>query len=432
MKICLMTNTYLPHVGGVARSVSTFAHEFLRQGHEVLVVAPTFPGKPLLPELEAIVERIPSLHNFNGSEFSVRLPFATALSERLDRFDADIIHAHHPFLLGDTALRVAMNKNVPIVFTHHTRYEDYSHYVPFSDTVKDIAVELPTRYANLCDGVIAPSESIARLIRKRGVATPMTVVPTGIEVRAFAQADGGKARDRYGIPANAFVIGHVGRLAPEKNLEFLAQAAALFLAGRPDARFLVVGDGPAREELEAVFTTHGVHDRLILAGKRTGATLREAYRAMDLFAFASRSETQGMVVAEAMAAELPVVALNAPGVREVVSTETGTLLPAGATAEDFAAALAAIADDPERRARLSRAAAETAQEFSRERSAARVLAFYDETRRATRARRLMRDLHPWAALLQRIGLEWDLLAVHTQTVANAMFGETNAPAAAGK
>ncbi len=423
MKICMMTNTYLPHIGGVAKSVSTFADEYIRQGHEVLVVAPTFPGKPLPPEREAIVERVPSLQNFNGSDFSVRLPFAAALSERLDAFDADIIHAHHPFLLGDTALRVAMNKNVPMVFTHHTRYEDYTHYVPFSDTLRDIAIGLPTHFANLCDGVIAPSESIARLIRRRGVKAPMTVIPTGIDIAAFASADGRRARARYNLPPDTFVVGHVGRLAQEKNLQMLGEAAAEFLVRDTGAHFLVVGDGPARDEFAAIFARRRVENRLILAGRRTGPALREAYRAMDVFAFTSRSETQGMVVAEAMAAGLPVVALNAPGVREVVRSDNGILLPAHATVSDFADALASLAMDPARREERSRAATETATEFSRERSASRVLAFYDEMRRATRGRRLEHDLHPWSALLKRLGLEWDILAAHTQTLASAMFGE---------
>jgi len=423
MKICMMTNTYLPHVGGVARSVSTFAHEFIRQGHEVLVIAPKFFGKPLPPEREAIVERVPSLQNFNGSDFSVRLPFAASLLDRLDAFQADIIHAHHPFLLGDTALRVAMNKNVPIVFTHHTRYEDYTHYVPFSETLKEVAIELPTHFANLCDGIIAPSESIARLIRKRGVKTPMTVVPTGIDVAAFAGADGARGRRRYGLANDAFVVGHVGRLALEKNLAYLAESVALFLQRNPTARFLVVGDGPAREQFEAVFAQHNVREQLILAGKRTGAALRESYRAMDVFAFASRSETQGMVVAEAMAARLPVVALDAPGVREVVAPHNGALLGANALPTDFADAISALARDPAHRQDLALGAAGTAREFSRERSASRVLAFYEETIRATRGRRVENDLHPWMAMLKRVGLEWDLLSGRTQTLAAAVFGE---------
>jgi glycosyltransferase involved in cell wall biosynthesis len=424
MKICMMTNTYLPHVGGVARSVSTFAEEFIRQGHEVLVVAPKFDGKPLPPSAEALVERVPSLKNFNGSEFSVRLPLAAALSNRLDAFQADIIHAHHPFLLGDTALRIAMNKNVPIVFTHHTRYEDYTHYVPFSTAMHEVAIQVATHFANLCDGVIAPSESIARMIRKRGVTRPIAVIPTGIDVQAFAAADGTRFRARMNIPPEALVIGHVGRLAPEKNLGYLAEAVARHLRREERARFLVVGDGPWRGELKAVFKHHGVADRLLLAGKRTGRVLREAYRAMDVFAFASQSETQGMVVAEAMAAGLPVVALDASGVREVVRNgENGALLSAHAEPEEFAQALARLCDNAELRRTRSEGARKTAARFSREQSARRALAFYDEIRRATRERRRLHQLHPWAALITRLGLEWDLLATRTQTVAAAVFGE---------
>ena len=185
------------------------------------------------------------------------------------------------------------------------------------------------------------------------------------------------------------------------------------------------------QALKAVFEKHGAGDRLILAGKRTGRVLREAYRAMDVFVFASRSETQGMVVAEAMAAGLPVVALNASGVREVVRNgENGFLLPANASAEEFAQALAKLCGDDKMRSQMSAAAQRTAGNFSREQSARRALAFYDETRRATRARRLLNQLSPWSALLKRVGLEWDLLSTRTQTVANAVFGEPQTPAKA--
>jgi glycosyltransferase involved in cell wall biosynthesis len=211
----------------------------------------------------------------------------------------------------------------------------------------------------------------------------------------------------------------------EKNLGYLAEGVALHLKKDPTAYFLVVGDGPWRDELKAVFARHELVDRLLLAGKRTGRPLREAYRAMDVFAFASKSETQGMVVAEAMAAGVPVVALNASGVREVVRDgANGFLLPSSVPADAFATALANCAD-PQRRAELGKGALATAAEFSREQSARRALAFYEETRRATRARRLLHHLSPWSALLQRLGLEWDLLATRTQTVAAAVFGENH-------
>jgi glycosyltransferase involved in cell wall biosynthesis len=295
--------------------------------------------------------------------------------------------------------------------------------MPFSDAMKEVAIEISTHYANLCDGVIAPSESLARIIRKRGVVSPIRVVPTGIDVQAFASANGGRYRQRLGLAADSLVIGHVGRLAQEKNLRYLAEGVARFLAREPGASFLVVGGGPAREELKDVFAHHGVADRLMLAGKRTGRVLREAYRAMDVFAFASQTETQGMVVAEAMASGLPVVALNASGVREVVRDDVnGFLLPADALAKAFADALARCAE-PGVLARLSQGARDTAPEFSREQCARRALAFYEEMRRATRARRLLHHLSPWAALVKRVGLEWDLLSSRTQTVAAAVFGE---------
>jgi 1,2-diacylglycerol 3-alpha-glucosyltransferase len=422
MNICMMTNTYLPHVGGVARSVSTFAEEYLKRSHRVLVVAPAFDGKPLPRKAEAIVERVAAIQKFNGSDFSVRLPLATALSARIDAFSADIIHAHHPFLLGDTALRIGASKNTPVIFTHHTRYEDYTHYVPFdSPALKEFAANLSTHFANLCDGVIAPSESIAKLIKSRGVETPIKVVPTGIDVKAFAEGKRDRFRRKHRIPDDALVVGHVGRLAPEKNLEFLAEAVALFLEKEPTARFLVVGNGPSEEAIRQTFEQRGLGPRLILAGKQTGPALCAAYRAMDFFAFASQSETQGMVLAEAMAAGLPVVALNASGVREVVRDgENGYRLPARATPQRFANYLARLHANPDRRAVFAAAARRTADEFSREHTAELALAFYEEVRAATRRERLVATRSPWGTLLDRIEMEWKLIAEKAQAAAEAI------------
>ena len=417
-----MTNTYLPHVGGVARSTSTFAEEYRKLKHKVLVVAPEFEGKPLSKHAAAIVERVPAIQKFNGSDFSVRLPLAAGLSDRLDAFNADIIHAHHPFLLGDTALRVGANKNVPVVFTHHTRYEDYTHYVPFdSPTLKDIAINLSTEFANLCDGVIAPSESIAKLIKKRGVKTPIAVVPTGIDVESFAAGNGARFRKKYKVPAAAFVVGHVGRLAPEKNLGYLTQAVALFLKTSPNARFLVVGGGPSEDEMKKTCAEQGVAGQLILAGKHTGRALHDAYCAMNVFVFASFSETQGMVLAEAMAAGLPAVALDAAGVREVVRNgENGFLLPARTPAKVFARQIGRLQTDPALRKKFVRGARGVAAEFSQEHCAKLALEFYERIRRATRRRRLLTDLNPLGTLLDRVAIEWNLLAQKAQSVISAL------------
>jgi 1,2-diacylglycerol 3-alpha-glucosyltransferase len=424
MNVCMTTNTYLPHVGGVARSVSTFAEEYRKRKHRVLVIAPEFEGKPLPARAAAMVERVPAIQKFNGSDFSVKLPMPGGLSDRIEAFQADIIHTHHPFLLGDTALRIASKKNVPIIFTHHTRYEDYTHYVPFdSPTLKEMAIGLSTNFANLCDGVIAPSDSLARVIKKRGVEVPIRVVPTGIHVQAFANGDGARFRRKCKVPTTAFVVGHVGRLAPEKNLEYLAESVAHFMKSAPRARFLVVGGGPSEEKLREVFARHDVSDQLILAGKHTGSALADAYCAMDVFVFASFSETQGMVLAEAMAAGLPVVALNASGVREVMRDgENGFMLPKNAPPQTFAKHVQRLHRDPKRRSAFGREAHRTAELFSRERCADLALEFYADVRRATRRERLLVDRSQWGQITERIGVEWKMLVEKAQTVVQAVGG----------
>ncbi|HWR75953.1 MAG TPA: glycosyltransferase, partial [Thiobacillus sp.] len=178
MNILIFTNTFTPHVGGVARSVEAFTEEYRTRGHRVLVVAPEFPD---MPQDEVDVVRIPAIQNFNASDFSVVLPIHPALSETIDAFRPDIVHSQHPFLLGMTAVRIARHRGLPLVFTHHTLYEQYTHYVPGdSPALKRFAIELATRYANLADQVFAPSESIRDLLQQRGVVTPIAVVPTGV------------------------------------------------------------------------------------------------------------------------------------------------------------------------------------------------------------------------------------------------------------
>ncbi|MGD8429665.1 MAG: glycosyltransferase [Ectothiorhodospiraceae bacterium] len=405
MKIVMMTNTYSPHVGGVARSVDSFTRAYRERGHEVLVVAPEFQGSP---RKESGVVRIPAIQNFNGSDFSVVLPLPGYLESALDRFQPDIVHSHHPFLIGSTALRAASARGCPLVFTHHTMYEQYTHYVPGdSPALKRFVVQLSTSYANLCDHVFAPSESIAAVLRRRGVRTPVDVVPTGVVLDQFTRGDGAEFRRRIGIPGDAFVIGHVGRLAPEKNLAFMARSVARTLRERPDAHLLVVGSGPSEQEIRGVFAAEGVAERLHMPGKLVMPELADAYHAMDLFAFASLSETQGMVLAEAMAAGLPVVALDAPGAREVVVDGHNGVLLRNADETTFAEALTRVMDlgDAESR-RWREAVAETAGAYSLERCVDKALRIY---RSMTPGEPMPEDEDTWHASLRRIKTEWELL-----------------------
>ena len=426
MKICMMTNTYVPHVGGVARSVDSFTRQFRAEGHEVLVVAPSFPEAGAGESaLEPGVVRLPAIQQFNGSDFSVRLPVAGIVNETIDAFEANIVHSHHPFLIGDTAMRIAARKHVPIIFTHHTRYEEYTHYMPFdSAALKQFTLELCTRYANLCDGIVAPSQSIADLLRERGVESPVEVVPTGIDVESFANGNGRAFRIAHKIPADAFVVGHIGRLAPEKNLPYLAEAVAAFLRKTPGAYFVLVGSGPAAETIQASFTEWNLADRLVMPGTKSGGALADAYCAFDIFAFSSLSETQGLVLAEAMAAGAPVVALDACGVREVVRDGcNGFLLPADSSPDALAGRLGGLARDRAQREKFSAAARVTAGEFSLAASAAKALAFYEHIRQATRPRRQAEREDSWTAFLKRMDVEWSLIAEKTKAAVHALAVE---------
>ncbi|MCX2782458.1 glycosyltransferase [Microbulbifer thermotolerans] len=407
MNIVMLTNTYLPHVGGVARSVAAFSEEYRKRGHRVLVVAPEFPEK-IKGEQDVI--RIHALQNFNGSDFSVALPFSGHLRERLEAFRPDIVHAHHPFLLGMTALRISRAWELPLVFTHHTLYERYTHYVPAdSQALKRFVIELATRYANLASLVFAPSASIAALLRRRGVKTAIAEVPTGVQRQHFIAGNGNKAREKYQIPQSAFVLGHLGRLAPEKNLTFLSAVVAEFMQNNPHVHFLLVGDGPMAKEIKDLFASRGLSARLHMPGTLQGALQSDAYAAMDGFIFTSTSETQGMVLSEAMASGVPVIALDANGTREVVRDGINGRLLSRENRGDFIAALQWLCEQtPQQRHKLKQEALRTAENFSMENCATRALALYEP---------LLKHNWPlddslyaqWHRLRNLIGAQWEIL-----------------------
>ena len=418
MNIVMVTNTYTPHIGGVARSVEAFSSEFRRSGHRVLIVAPEFAD---MPTDEVDVVRIPAIQNFNGSDFSVALPTAGLLTENLDKFQPDIVHAHHPYLLGMTALRIARYRELPLVFTHHTLYEQYTHYVPVdSPLFRQFVTELATHYANLTDQVFAPSESIASLIQNRGVKAPIAVVPTGVNLERFGCGEGQHFRASMGISKEAFVVGHVGRLAPEKNLGFLAESVAKFLHAHPRGHFLIVGQGPSKIEIRDIFERQGLMQRLHVAGALDQNELADAYHAMDGFAFASKSETQGMVLTEAMAAAVPIVALDASGVREVVKDGFNGRLLHEETPEAFSTALQWLANLPAAKMEsLKRSARETAETFSMQNTAAKAIAHYEALHEKAFVHR-HDEFDQWQRILSLIKAEWDIVRGMTEAVGSAM------------
>jgi 1,2-diacylglycerol 3-alpha-glucosyltransferase len=421
MKICMFTNTYLPHVGGVARSISIFKQDLQKLGHRVLVISPVYTdARKKKSGEENDVVRLPAIQNFSGSDFSLRIPLPLIVSDKVKAFAPDIIHSHHPYLLGDTAMRTARKRHLPLVFTHHTLYERYTHYTPVdSSAMKRFVIELATQYANHCDHVIAPSESIRDLIRDRGVDKPVAVIPTGVDLDFFASGKGELFRHQHGIATNAFVLGHVGRLAPEKNLDYLARAAAIFLKKQSGAVFVVAGEGPSDDAIWRICEEEGVQNQLIMTDTLTGSDLAHAYDAFDLFVFASKTETQGMVLIEAMAAGAPVIALDASGAREVViDGKNGRLLDGNAPPEQFAGVLNEVFRQPGLLGKWKTGVYETAVAFSRQKSAKRLQHLYQSTLQAFAGRKSSQDdeITAWDNLLKAIEVEWDLLVEKARAV----------------
>ena len=304
MKILMMTNTYTPIIGGVERSIQSLSEQFRRNRHEVMIVAPSFNG---LPEKEEGVLRIPSLQHFNNTDFSVNLPVPGLLQKLMADFKPNIVHSHHPFLVGDIALRLSGQYRIPLVFTYHTMYEYYIHYLPIHNNfIKRFVIELSTGYANLANQVIVPSKSVKDILVERGVESPIEIIPTGIDIKNFSSGDGYSIRKRFNIPEDAFVIGYVGRFAPEKNLEFLSRAVVEFLKRDEQVHFLIVGQGPLEKIIKQIFCDQSLETRVHFTGALKDQPLFDSYHAMDIFAFASLSETQGVVLSEAFTAGIPV------------------------------------------------------------------------------------------------------------------------------
>ena len=433
MNICKFTNTYLPHIGGVARSVASFALDLRKLGHRVQVVTPIFAnGDGSQVEKEDYVLRVPAIQNFNGSDFSVRIPLPYIIDDTIDEFKPEVIHSHHPFLLGDAAFRAAYRRGLPLVFTHHTLYEQYVHYVsPETKSMKQLAINLATKYANLCNLVIAPSGSIARLITERGVTSPIEVIPTGVDVEYFRSGDGESFRRLFGIPMNARVIGHLGRLAPEKNLEYLCEAVIKALKKMPDqARFLVVGAGPADSLIRGMFQKESMEDRLIMAGSQSGRKLADAYNAMDLFVFSSISETQGMVLTEAMAASTPVIALDASGARDVViDDQNGRLLPGDAPSQLFAETIVDFFERKDNADPWREGAINTARKFSRDASAEKLVKVYRSLHEKNLQGKFKSDkkLDAWDNLQRSMETEWKLLSEKMGSLIETVRNGNNDP-----
>ncbi len=422
MRILMMTNTYSPYTGGVERSIEAFSKRFRELGHSVLIVAPK-ADKPV-EENESDVFRVSAIKNFNDTNFPVTIPLPGSLVSRLEEFQPEIVHSHFPFIIGSTAMRVAASYEIPLIFTYHTMYERYIHYINAgSERMRTFVKALTAGYANLCDLVIAPSQAVKEMLLEREVESPIEVIPTGVDVRKFAVSDGHQIRQQYRIPKDSFVVGYVGRLASEKNLLFLADAVSRFLTKHKKACCLIVGDGPERAQLENFFFEQDLNEKVVLTGVLEGQELIDAYHAMDLFVFSSKTETQGMVLTEAMAAGLPVIALSASGVTDVLQDRENGYLVQREHPVLFARKIDRYFNHEQAiRETMKQNARRTAEHFSIEACAGRVLECYQKLIQSN-GYAVGKDETVWQSTMDLIKAEWDIFCNYLNAVGDMITSD---------
>lgn len=297
--------------------------------------------------------------------------------------------------------------------------------------LKRFAAQLSVGYANLADQVFAPSEGIRAMLKRQGVESPIAVVPTGIDLSRFSDGNPQQIHKRFGVPKDAYVVGYVGRLAAEKNLDFLSRAILSFLKRRTDACFLVVGKGSSERTIRDVFESQRMESRLFFTGALDGDALIDAYHAMDVFAFASQSETQGMSLVEAMAAGVPVVAVDALGIHGLIENHVNGILLDHEDETEFTLALDRLAClPPEKKEAISKAARATAQQYSKEFCAERALALYASLIKSVVGRRDRDSVWGdslWAQTLRQLRAEWELVKNMTKAAATAVKGSIDVP-----
>ena len=321
----MLSDVYFPRVNGVSTSIRTFARALLRMGHWVTLVAPGYGDVEGVPDdagLEVI--RLPSRVVFFDPED--RLIRARAMRQAIDRLAVrpwDVIHVHTPFRAHTLGVRLARRTGRPLVETYHTYFEEYvGHYLPWlpSGVTRRIARATSRRLCHQVDHLIVPSVQMVEVLERYGIRTPHSVIPTGLELAEFSGGDGARFRRRHGIDPGRPTLVTVSRLAVEKNIGFLLEVVARLVGAFPTLLFLVAGEGPDAPRLRARVEQLGLGANVRFFGNLDReCELLDAYRAGDAFVFASPTETQGLVLLEAMALGVPIVSTAVMGTATVLA-----------------------------------------------------------------------------------------------------------------
>ncbi|MDT8310380.1 MAG: glycosyltransferase [Methylophaga sp.] len=321
-RIAFFTNNFFPFISGVTISIQRLAEGLKQRGHQLHIFAPAY-DKPndAVPDCT----RVRTLMAFgNNKEFRLSNLFQSGIKKQFNQFAPDLVHVHHPFWLGSLGLWRAKRARIPVIYTYHTRLEMYAHYVPlpgalFRNVISHLLIR---RFCNRCDGVIVPTYSTEEYLRLIGVKSRLFVQPTGVEFDRFNQRHAlsrQQLRLQLSLGADDKVLISVSRLGREKNIKFLIDAMSeLKKHGHQSVKLVLVGQGDDRAFLEKRVQQQGLEGQVLFVGAVKPEQIPAYYQMADLFVFASKSETQGMVIVEAMSAGLPVVAIRSSGIDDVI------------------------------------------------------------------------------------------------------------------
>jgi glycosyltransferase involved in cell wall biosynthesis len=386
----MISDVYFPRINGVSTSIQTFRRGLHAAGHETVLIAPEYPAASSTSD-EGETIRIPSRYLPRDPEDRLmRLAAIRALRPALARRAFDIVHVQTPFIAHYQGVGLARAMRLPVVETYHTYFEEYlHHYVPLMPraVMRFIARRFTTSQCNALDALVVPSRAMQSALEAYGVRCPMQIVPTGMEMDRFAAGDGQRFRTKLGIEPGQPTLVHVGRIAHEKNIDFLFRMLRKVADRVPRVVMIVAGEGPALAHCKSYVASLGLGAHVRFVGYLSrDSELLDCYKAGDLFVFSSRTETQGLVLLEAMALGVPVVSTAYMGTVDIVKPERGARL---APDDDgaFAAIVMELLANPDRRAVMSAEARAYAATWSAEAMAAKLADFYAGTMQAAARQR---------------------------------------------
>lgn len=380
MRIAFFTNCYKPLVNGVVTSISSLKEAYERKGHEAYVFAPRVED---YVDQEKNVFRYRSVNLTSKVKYPLPIPLSFRVKKIITEFNPDIVHIHHPFLLSSVAIMYGKRLGIPKILTLHTQYEQYAHYVsPIPERLTQEAIKMIIHNLSYkIDCITTPSESMRKLIRSYGVKNRIEIIPNAIHLISFKEDDVFKRTEikkKYNLKEDDKIILFVGRVASEKSIDKIIKALAIIKKRDiSKVKLLIIGDGPAMDELKQLARTLKIEKDVIFAGTVSYEEIRHYYKMAYVFTIASTTETFGIVTIEALASGVPVLAVKAPGAVDILTDGVDGLLVDN-DVEKFANALEKIIREPELREKLSRGTLKTSEKYSIDTISERMLNLYRE------------------------------------------------------